>query len=349
MRNRNCAFLLILLLFFILTILVNNYVQGEEKKGQERLAVLDLDAKYGIEKDLAKALSVIVRDKIHSFGEFQVMSREDIEAVANREQLMQAMGCDDGSGQCLVNFGRAIGTRYMVAGDISKLGSTYTVSLRMLDTKGENAGVSNRVSGDYKCDEDGLIEAVRNVAMKLVGKSDGAALKKAENKSKQLAEEKKKSAEFEQLRLVEEKRKEQEVERQRLAKIVEERRKAEDDKQKLFAEIENLKREKEKSKVEANQTHLDVEEQYIINKMEKFDKQHLNETFELKRSGSNTEWRNQSNDTSYEVIPQPAFYNPSHPETPCRKAEIIAITDSRTERTYATACRNSAGQWVLQN
>lgn len=106
---------------------LNSPAKAAEKKARERLAVLDLDAKHGIEKSLAEALSVIVRNKLHSFGDYQVMSKEDIQAVASREQLMQAMGCDDGGGQCLVDFGRAIGTRFMVAGDISKLGATYTI------------------------------------------------------------------------------------------------------------------------------------------------------------------------------------------------------------------------------
>jgi hypothetical protein len=56
------------------------------------------------------------------------------------------MGSDDVGNQNLVNFGRAIGTSYTVAGDISKLDSTYAVSLRTSDTNGEDAGVGNRVS-----------------------------------------------------------------------------------------------------------------------------------------------------------------------------------------------------------
>lgn len=130
----------------------------------EKLAVLDLDAKYGISKEFAEGLSVIVRDEIHSRGNYEVMSREDLRAVADRTQLLQGMGCDD-SGQCLIDFGRAIGTRFMVAGAISKFGATYFLSLRLLDTKGENAGVVRRVNQKCKCQyEDDLIEVARNVS-----------------------------------------------------------------------------------------------------------------------------------------------------------------------------------------
>ncbi|HBG20185.1 MAG TPA: hypothetical protein DDY32_13170 [Desulfobulbaceae bacterium] len=136
---------------------------------KERLAVLDLESKYGVEKDFAEAISVIVRDEIHGHGIFEVMSREDIRAVASREALLQAMGCDE-DGSCLVDFGRLIGTRFMVAGSIAKIGTTYTLSLRMLDTKGENAGLVNRVSEQCNCDENQLIKSVKNVAAGIMGK-----------------------------------------------------------------------------------------------------------------------------------------------------------------------------------
>jgi surface antigen len=90
---------------------------------------------------------------------------------------------------------------------------------------------------------------------------------------------------------------------------------------------------------------------YIVgNEMDKFDRQQLNQTYEVAPSGQATSWRNPDNGNSYQVIPQPAYYpQPRQPDRPCRKAEILATIDGRTERTYTTACRNSAGQWELQN
>ncbi len=207
-----------------------------EKKAKERLAVLDLEAKHGVERSLAEALSVIVRDKLHGFGDYEVMSKGDIQAVASREQLKQALGCDDDGSQCLVDFGRAIGTRFMVAGDISKLGATYTVSLRMLDTKGEGASVKNRVSESCKCDEDALIGTVQDVAAKLLGKPTATAAKKAEEEAKKLAEEKSIAAAAEQKRLAEE------------------RRKAEEEKQRLAIEIEKLKKTKSRPQPRPNKS-----------------------------------------------------------------------------------------------
>jgi len=91
---------------------------------------------------------------------------------------------------------------------------------------------------------------------------------------------------------------------------------------------------------------------YIVgNEMDKYDRTQLNEAYEFTPSGQQTTWQNPDNGNSYQVTPQPAYRNPTsaQPDRPCRQAEILATIDGRTEKTYTTACRNSAGQWVLQN
>ncbi|HSL40023.1 MAG TPA: glycine zipper domain-containing protein [Desulforhopalus sp.] len=89
---------------------------------------------------------------------------------------------------------------------------------------------------------------------------------------------------------------------------------------------------------------------YIVgNEMDKFDRRELNHAYEFGPSGQSTGWVNPDTGRSYQVTPQPAFRNPSQPQQYCREAEILANIDGRTEKTYTTACRNSQGQWVLQN
>lgn len=89
---------------------------------------------------------------------------------------------------------------------------------------------------------------------------------------------------------------------------------------------------------------------YIVgNEMDKFDRQELNQAYEYGPSGRSTSWQNPDNANYYQVIPQPAYTQPQQPQRPCRRAEILATIDGRTEKTYTTACRNSAGQWELQN
>lgn len=89
---------------------------------------------------------------------------------------------------------------------------------------------------------------------------------------------------------------------------------------------------------------------YIVgNEMDKFDKQELNQAYEFGQSGQASSWQNPDSGNSYQVTPQPAYTSPQQPQTPCRQAEILATIDGKTEKTYTTACRNSAGQWELKN
>ena len=138
--------------------------QGNVTK--EKLAVMDLKAKYGVEQELAEGLSVVIRDAIQGLGDYEVVSKDDVEVVAIRTAIRQSLGCDDT--KCLIAVGRSLGTKFMVAGAISKFGDTYNISLRLIDTVGENAGVKERVNRNCKCAEDELIEAAKVTASLLL-------------------------------------------------------------------------------------------------------------------------------------------------------------------------------------
>ncbi len=88
---------------------------------------------------------------------------------------------------------------------------------------------------------------------------------------------------------------------------------------------------------------------YMIgNEMDKYDREQLNHAYERVPSGQSTSWHNPDTGNTYEVRPQPAYSDPALHRT-CRQAEIIAVIDGKTERTYSTACRDEYGQWQLQN
>ena len=89
---------------------------------------------------------------------------------------------------------------------------------------------------------------------------------------------------------------------------------------------------------------------YVVgNEMDKYDRRELNHAYEFGPSGQVSSWQNPDSGNYYAVTPQPAYTAPQNPQRPCRQAEILATIDGQTERTYTTACRNSRGQWELQN
>ncbi len=81
--------------------------------------------------------------------------------------------------------------------------------------------------------------------------------------------------------------------------------------------------------------------------MDKNDWQQLSNAFESGRSGQPVIWQNPNNSNSYKVIPQRAYYpQSSHPETPCRQANIMITIGDKTVTTNKTACRNNSGIWT---
>ncbi len=89
---------------------------------------------------------------------------------------------------------------------------------------------------------------------------------------------------------------------------------------------------------------------YIVgNEMDKFDRKELNQAYEFGTSGQTSTWKNPDSGNNYQVTPQPAYTTAAQPNRPCRQAEILATIDGKTQKTYTTACRNSAGQWELKN
>ena len=132
--------------YLFLTILL---VLPSTSLANEKVAVVDLKAKHGVNESLAEGLSVVIRDTIHSLGDYEVLSKDDVKVIAERTAIRQSLGSDDT--QSLINIGKSLGTKYLVAGAISKFGDTYNLSLRLIETIGNNPGVKERVYRNCKC------------------------------------------------------------------------------------------------------------------------------------------------------------------------------------------------------
>jgi len=88
---------------------------------------------------------------------------------------------------------------------------------------------------------------------------------------------------------------------------------------------------------------------YIVgNEMDKYDQQQLNNAYERGPSGQPVTWVNPDTGNNYQVVPQPSYTNTSTNQV-CREADITATIDGKPENVVSTACRNSQGQWVLNN
>lgn len=89
-----------------------------------------------------------------------------MKAVAGWVEEKLKLGCDDT--KCLVELGCAMGTDLIVAGSLSNVGGTYTISLRLINTRGKDAGVLSRVSETCTSEKE-LVATAAKVASKLAG------------------------------------------------------------------------------------------------------------------------------------------------------------------------------------
>ena len=128
-----------------------------------RVAVLDLKAGDAIAPATLAFFTNIVTETLDSLGPFQALSSTDIARVLEYQATNQLLGCDDPA--CVSRLGNALGARWLISGDISKVGQSYVVQLKLHDP--QDGQVKARVTREHQGPAEGLFKDLR-VATKLV-------------------------------------------------------------------------------------------------------------------------------------------------------------------------------------
>ena len=125
--------------------------------------MLDLEGKNVPQAD-ASALTDRLRLELFLTGKFVVLEREKMDAIL-KEQKFQLTGCT--SDACAVEVGQLLAVKQMVAGSVSKVGQTYSVTARLIDVE-----KGNLISGgkcDLKGDIGDVMTCLGTVAAQLAG------------------------------------------------------------------------------------------------------------------------------------------------------------------------------------
>jgi TolB-like protein len=120
----------------------------------------------GIEKEQAHILVDRLRSELAGTGRFQVVEREQMEAILAEQGFQQSELCD--TDECVVEVGRLIGVSAIVAGTIGKIGNTHTVTARMISV--ETGEIVSRASDDCPCEIDGLLAGMQRLAVLLANR-----------------------------------------------------------------------------------------------------------------------------------------------------------------------------------
>ena len=137
------------------------------------IAVIDF-AGNNVPSADAKALTDRLRLELFLTGKFVVLEREKMDAIL-KEQKFQLTGCT--SDACAVEVGQLLVVEQMVAGSVSKVGQTYSVTARLIDVE-----KGNLISGgmcDLKGDIGDVMTCLGTVAAQLAGNQSVTSTKPA--------------------------------------------------------------------------------------------------------------------------------------------------------------------------
>lgn len=131
----------------------------------ENIAVADLIA-YTLSKDEVKTLSDYLHSIIADTRYFRILSRTDMEEVLKTQAYSRSEACDES--QCLVQMGMLLSVAKIVGGSIGRVGSTYSLSLRLVDVETGETQVT--VTRQLRAEADQLLQLMEEAGRELARK-----------------------------------------------------------------------------------------------------------------------------------------------------------------------------------
>lgn len=141
------------------------------KDGKLSVAVLDVDVTVPNEKLDAAAFSEMLVNSIDGTGMFRVISSKEIATLIGLERQRALLGCSEDS-SCMAEIANALGSDLVAQGSVGKVGSTYLVSVRLID--GRTSRTAARANAQVS-DSNALLRAVWTSSQEMLEKY-GASL-----------------------------------------------------------------------------------------------------------------------------------------------------------------------------
>lgn len=130
-----------LLILFISLFFIFNHAYSAVK---QTIAVLDFES-IGSEEHLGKAVSEIIRTELIETNRYRVVERAQINKTISEQTFQKSRLIDDKSA---VELGKLLGADLIVIGSVVKIGTSYTINSRMIDTKTGEAKMGKNATGN---------------------------------------------------------------------------------------------------------------------------------------------------------------------------------------------------------
>ncbi|MFZ5441134.1 MAG: hypothetical protein ACOZQL_14085 [Myxococcota bacterium] len=120
---------------------------GEAEK-KPRLVVNELAA-VGAAREEATAMTDAVVTYLAGRGVFDVVSPRDVQTLIGAERQKELLGaCASDSLACSLDLSKVVAARFVLSGQLARVGSAYQLTLQMVDTeRSQAAGRSSRLAG----------------------------------------------------------------------------------------------------------------------------------------------------------------------------------------------------------
>lgn len=129
------------------------------------VAVLEFQTSGGLEKSEVSALSNRFRGILVKTQAFEVIEREKMNEVLRAQDFNMSDACN--TAECAVQVGQLLGVEVMIAGDLGKIGDTYTIDLRLISV--ETGKILQTQTQDYQGKVDGLLGVMQTMANAIAG------------------------------------------------------------------------------------------------------------------------------------------------------------------------------------
>jgi len=128
------------------------------------IGVLDLDAN-NVDAGEAKAITDRLRLYLGQTGVYRLIERNQMDNILNEVGFQLTGACD--TDECVIQVGKILGARKMVAGSVSRVGTLYSLQIRLIDI--ESSSIEQQAFRDVSGIELVLTDATQYVAQQLAG------------------------------------------------------------------------------------------------------------------------------------------------------------------------------------
>lgn len=160
--------------------LVHSQQKSNQKPKKVSIAVIEFNSGGGLTPLEINTLTNRFRGMLVQTDAYNVIEREQMNAILKEQDFTLTDNCN--SAECAVQVGQLLGVEEMIAGDIGKVGKTYTIDLRKIDIS--TGKIVKTQSENFKGEIDGMLEVMTDIAYSFAGKKNPNPPKTAYGKQK---------------------------------------------------------------------------------------------------------------------------------------------------------------------